>query len=279
MGLGVISNYAANVAHRNLVASDASATNSLSKLSSGKRVMNARDDAASMAIGARLNAEVGALKVATTNASQAGALLQVMDGGMSTINDILVRVKQLAVQAGSENLGTTERGYINNEAQSLLGEVTRIANDTEFNGVNVLNDATVTLNFKVGTGATAAEDDLAFTLVNVTTAAAGLNLAAVDLSGADATNANTAIPLIDAAINALQTARASVGVNQNRLEFAAQNLRTVSENSENARSVLIDLDVASEMAAFSSKQVLMQSGIAMLGQANQMPQNLLRLLQ
>ncbi|KZB54058.1 MULTISPECIES: flagellin [Thalassospira] len=279
MGLGVISNYAANVAHRNLVASDASATNSLAKLSSGKRVMNARDDAASMAIGARLNAEVGSLKVATTNASQAGALLQVMDGGMSTINDILVRVKQLAVQAGSENLGTTERGYINNEAQSLLGEVTRIANDTEFNGVNVLNDATVTLNFKVGTGATAAEDDLAFTLVNVTTAAAGLNLAAVDLSGADATNANTAIPLIDAAINALQTARASVGVNQNRLEFAAQNLRTVSENSENARSVLIDLDVASEMAAFSSKQVLMQSGIAMLGQANQMPQNLLRLLQ
>jgi flagellin len=92
-------------------------------------------------------------------------------------------------------------------------------------------------------------------------------------------NADIASASIDTAINALQTNRAAVGVNQNRLEFAAQNLRTISENSENARSVLVDLDVASEMAAFSSKQVLMQSGIAMLGQANQMPQNLMRLLQ
>ncbi|AJD50881.1 flagellin [Thalassospira xiamenensis M-5 = DSM 17429] len=275
MGLGVVSNYAANVAHRNLVASDASATNSLSKLSSGKRVMNARDDAASMAIGARLNAEVGALKVATTNASQAGALLQVMDGGMNTINDILVRMKQLAVQAGSENLGATERGYINNEATALGNEINRIAADTEFNGVNVLNSATA-LAFKIGSGATAAEDDLSFTTSDNT-------LATLTGGGATAMGTKAAADIasasIDTAINNLQTNRAAVGVNQNRLEFAAQNLRTISENSENARSVLIDLDVASEMASFSSKQVLMQSGIAMLGQANQMPQNLLRLLQ
>ncbi|OSQ32406.1 flagellin [Thalassospira sp. MCCC 1A03138] len=276
MGLGVISNYAANVAHRNLVASDASATNSLAKLSSGKRVMNARDDAASMAIGARLNAEVGALKVATTNASQAGALLQVMDGGMNTINDILVRMKQLAVQAGSDNLGATERGYIDNEATALANEIERIADDTEFNGVKVLNSATA-LNFKIGSGATAAEDDLTFTTSDVTATTLGIDAATIDLT--TKANADTASGLIDTAINTLQTARAGVGVNQNRLEFAAQNLRTISENSENARSVLIDLDVASEMASFSSKQVLMQSGIAMLGQANQMPQNLLRLLQ
>ncbi|MCK2166613.1 flagellin [Thalassospira xiamenensis] len=275
MGLGVVSNYAANVAHRNLVASDASATNSLAKLSSGKRVMNARDDAASMAIGARLNAEVGALKVATTNASQAGALLQVMDGGMNTINDILVRMKQLAVQAGSENLGATERGYINNEATALGNEINRIAADTEFNGVKVLNSATA-LAFKIGSGATAAEDDLSFTTSDNT-------LATLTGGGATAMGTKAAADIasasIDTAINTLQTNRAAVGVNQNRLEFAAQNLRTISENSENARSVLIDLDVASEMASFSSKQVLMQSGIAMLGQANQMPQNLLRLLQ
>ncbi|KEO51646.1 flagellin, partial [Thalassospira permensis] len=255
MGLGVVSNYAANVAHRNLVASDASATNSLSKLSSGKRVMNARDDAASMAIGARLNAEVGALKVATTNASQAGALLQVMDGGMNTINDILVRMKQLAVQAGSENLGATERGYINNEATALGNEINRIAADTEFNGVNVLNSATA-LAFKIGSGATAAEDDLSFTTSDNT-------LATLTGGGATAMGTKAAADIasasIDTAINTLQTNRAAVGVNQNRLEFAAQNLRTISENSENARSVLIDLDVASEMASFSSKQVLMQS--------------------
>ncbi|AJD50883.1 flagellin [Thalassospira xiamenensis M-5 = DSM 17429] len=275
MGLGVISNYAANVAHRNLVASDASATNSLAKLSSGKRVMNARDDAASMAIGARLNAEVGALKTATTNASQAGALLQVMDGGMNTINDILVRMKQLSVQAGSDNLGATERGYINNEATALAAEIDRIATDTEFNGVKVLNSATG-LNFKIGSGAVAAEDDLTFTTSDNTLATLTGGGATTMATKADA---DTASASIDTAINTLQTNRAAVGVNQNRLEFAAQNLRTISENSENARSVLVDLDVASEMAAFSSKQVLMQSGIAMLGQANQMPQNLMRLLQ
>ncbi|RCK43492.1 hypothetical protein TH44_23070, partial [Thalassospira xiamenensis] len=216
MGLGVISNYAANVAHRNLVASDASATNSLAKLSSGKRVMNARDDAASMAIGARLNAEVGALKVATTNASQAGALLQVMDGGMNTINDILVRMKQLAVQAGSDNLGATERGYIDNEATALANEIERIADDTEFNGVKVLNSATA-LNFKIGSGATAAEDDLTFTTSDVTATTLGIDAATIDLT--TKADADTASGLIDTAINTLQTARAGVGVNQNRLEF------------------------------------------------------------
>lgn len=277
MALNVISNYAANVAHRNLVDSDNSATNSLAKLSSGKRVMNARDDAASMAIGSRLNAEVAALKVATTNATQAGALLQVMDGAVTTIDSILVRMKQLAVQAASENLGAAERGFINGEATQLVAEIERIAQDTEFNGVKVLNGSVPSLGFKVGTGAVAAEDDLTFTLVNVVSGAAGLNIAALDLT--TKANADTGIGLVDTAINSLQTARASIGVNQNRLEFAAQNLRTITENSENARSVLVDLDVAAEMAAFSSKQVLMQSGIAMLGQANQMPQNLLRLLQ
>ncbi|KEO57274.1 flagellin, partial [Thalassospira permensis] len=195
---------------------------------------------------------------------------------MNTINDILVRMKQLAVQAGSDNLGATERGYIDNEATALANEIERIADDTEFNGVKVLNSATA-LNFKIGSGATAAEDDLTFTTSDVTATTLGIDAATIDLT--TKADADTASGLIDTAINTLQTARAGVGVNQNRLEFAAQNLRTISENSENARSVLIDLDVASEMASFSSKQVLMQSGIAMLGQANQMPQNLLRLLQ
>ncbi|WP_417825052.1 flagellin, partial [Thalassospira lucentensis] len=123
MALNIISNYAANVAHRNLSNSDEMATRSLSKLSSGTRVVSARDDAASMAIGARLNAEVQSLKTATVNVGQANAMLQIADGGMATIDDIMVRMKTLSVQASSENLSAVERGFAFSEFDTLRTEL------------------------------------------------------------------------------------------------------------------------------------------------------------
>ena len=138
MALSILSNLAANTAHRTLTQSDAAASRSLAKLSSGKRVVGARDDAASMAIGARLNAEVQALKTATTNASQANSMLQIADGALATTDSILVRMKSLAVQASSESLSSTERGFIFDEFKSLRSEIDRIAGDTEFNGKKLL---------------------------------------------------------------------------------------------------------------------------------------------
>ena len=202
MPLNVVSNYAANVAHRNLQATDTAASDSLAKLSIGKRVVSARDDAASMAIGSRMESEVMGLKQAVINA------------------------------------------------------------DT-------------TLTFKVGTGTVAAEDDLTFTISGVTSTLLGVN-------GGDilnTTNTETALTNISTAIDTLNTARADIGAAQNRLDYATANLRIAIENSEAARSTLLDLDLAAEMTNFTSKQVLMQSGVAMLAQANQLPQNLLRLLQ
>jgi len=140
MALNIISNYAANVAHRNLTASDEMATRSLSKLSSGTRVVSARDDAASMAIGARLNATTQALKTATVNVGQANSMLQIADGGMATIDNILVRMKTLAVQASSGNLSDTERGFLNDEFVQLREEIDRIASSTNFNGIQLLGD-------------------------------------------------------------------------------------------------------------------------------------------
>eukprot|EP01093_Parvamoeba_rugata_P013012 TRINITY_DN392_c0_g1_i12.p1 TRINITY_DN392_c0_g1~~TRINITY_DN392_c0_g1_i12.p1 ORF type:complete len:381 (+),score=61.66 TRINITY_DN392_c0_g1_i12:610-1752(+) len=140
MALNIISNYAANVAHRNLSASDEMATRSLSKLSSGTRVVSARDDAASMAIGARLNATTQALKTATVNVGQANSMLQIADGGMATIDDILVRMKTLAVQSSSGNLSDTERGFLNDEFTELRDEIDRIASSTNFNGIQLLGD-------------------------------------------------------------------------------------------------------------------------------------------
>ena len=410
MALNIISNYAANVAHRNLSNSDEMATRSLSKLSSGTRVVSARDDAASMAIGARLNAEVQSLKTATVNVGQANAMLQIADGGMATIDDIMVRMKTLSVQASSENLSAVERGFAFSEFDTLRTELDRVADSTKFNGIQLLagrdvlgvdptvfaagaadigaadgfvsfdiaSDATgvadtdtvtldiataggvtvmtlanavtglsqsidvsdylagggkeitgsqtdtlsfgqlgisVTLNsnftatatagvdsgtdaatltiaeetgaaaaltFKIGSGNDPAQDDLTFnlTVTKSTTlgSGAGSNLSDV-ASFATAADAGAAIAIVGDAIDQLQTARSSVGVGQNRLDFAGQNLASSIENNESARSVLLDLDVAAEMTAFTSKQILVQSGVAMLAQANQMPQNLLRLLQ
>jgi flagellin len=274
MPLNVVSNYAANVAHRNLQATDTAASNSLAKLSIGKRVVSARDDAASMAIGSRMQSEVMGLKQAVINAGQANSMLQIADGAMSTLSDILTRMRVLAMQAASQNLGDTERGFLDTEFQALVAEIDRVANDTEFNGTKLIN-ADVTLTFKIGTGTVATEDDLTFTISGVT--ATDLGVDGDDIT--DTTNAATALTNISTAIDTLNTARADIGAAQNRLDYAAANLEVAIENSEAARSTLLDLDLAAEITNFTSKQVLMQSGVAMLAQANQLPQNLLRLLQ
>jgi flagellin len=274
MPLNVVSNYAANVAHRNLQATDIAASNSLAKLSIGKRVVSARDDAASMAIGSRMQSEVMGLKQAVINAGQANSMLQIADGAMSTLSDILTRMRVLAMQADSQNLGATERSFLDAEFQALKLEIDRVANDTEFNGTKLIN-ADTTLTFKIGTGTVAAEDDLTFTISGVT--ATDLTVNGDDIL--NTTNTETALTNLSTAIDTLNTARAEIGAAQNRLDYATANLQIAIENSEAARSTLLDLDLAAEMTNFTSKQVLMQSGVAMLAQANQLPQNLLRLLQ
>lgn len=382
MPLNLISNYAANVAQRNLGISDAAATSSLAKLSAGTRVLSAKDDAASMAVGNRLAAEVAGLKQAAVNAGQAISMLQIADGAMAKVNDILVRMKALAVQAGSGALSGTERQMLDTEYQALLSEVDRISAVTAFAGTQLVDgsvlvgrgsaadfevadgvydivfrgdigtstDANIAYNtagsftvslggndytgslgantndgstmsqstvvvltnntsnvkvdlvidlsfnvdttrntgtlglsgsstssftFKVGTGTSATADEIEVTVNSV-------NATALSINGTDitnATNADTASVRISNAIDDLQNYRATIGASQNRLEFASANIATVTENTEAARSQLLDLDVASEMSTFVSKQILVQAGVSMLAQANQLPQNLLRLFQ
>lgn len=391
MPLNVVSNYAANVAHRNLTTTDTEASNSLAKLSIGKRVVSARDDAASMSIGSRMNSEINGLKQAVVNTGQANSMLQVADGAMSTVSDMLTRLKTLAIQAGSEHLSSTERQFLDVEFQALLGEVDRVADDSDFNGLKLLDgsisvdtvpagfgtgdgvaaitaqavatgaftvgfaadtgagtyeftmtaadgatyagaidssivtadtngnvaldrattialasgtgadapdgsmtllldtgftsatatasgafggSSTLDLAFKVGTG-TRTEDSLSFSLDSVTTASLGLTGQRIVSAG----DADAALEAINHAIDNLSEFRADAGASQNRLDFSTSNLRVSIENTEAARSTILDLDIAEEMTTFTSKQVLVQSGVAMLAQANQMPQNLLRLLQ
>ena len=516
MALNIISNFAANVATRNLARTDAQVTASLSKLSSGTRVVSAKDDAASLAIGSRLRAEVAGLKQASVNAGQASSLLQIADGALATTSDILVRMKALAVQSSSGQLSSTERTVLNAEFVALRDEIDRISNDTEFNGTTLLkgadlnttneltnlsnvgiqsvlfdtgihtadnnayrieftassdtltiqdlagagptvqsivlssaqitaidalvgtetlditvgttgitvrfdanfdstvdfrenstnnlvaanaditafggatlaydnaitiagidalaaqatffeangsgynaetgilriaiqNDAsankidilattgftfsatnalaaaatftvtfggqsfgTVTLGtitssttttvggfievnigqgivdntfaanggstsftFQIGTGTTTNTDDVTFAINTASSSALGISSSNI----LNSTAAKSSITAVGSAIDTVNSGRADVGAAQNRLDFASSNLAASIENAEAARSQLLDLDIASEITTFTSKQVLLQAGVAMLAQANQLPQNLLRLLQ
>ena len=382
MPLNLISNFAANVAQRNLGISDMQATQSLAKLSSGSRVVSAKDDAASMAVGSRLNAEVIGLKQASVNAGQAVAMLQIADGAMAKVNDVLVRMKSLAVQSGNGALSATERNMLNTEYTALRSEVDRIAADTDFAGTQLVNgsitvdttaataytvangvqditfrgdtsassDATIaynssgtfsvtvgatvftgsmdsttndgstmntgtvvtltntgttnkvdivlntaftvngtkangtlgltganstSFNFKVGTGVNTAADDIDVTVNSVSATSLGIDTTSITTQSL----ADTASVAVSNAIDDLQNYRANIGASQNRLEFASANIATATENTEAARSQLLDLDVASEMSNFVSKQILIQAGVAMLAQANQLPGNLLRLFQ
>jgi len=274
MSLNVVSNYAANVAQRYLQKADAEATRSVAKLAAGTRVLSARDDAASMAIGMKLRSDVVSLKQAAVNVSQAASMIQIADGAMSTVGDILLRMKSLATQGASDQLDTTQRAMLDTEFTALIDEVDRIANVTNFDG-KVLTDGTYAstgLSFQVGHDTTA-NDSIEVDIADISKSALSIGSNSVSALSA----ATTAIDAINTAIDTVATARASLGASQNRLEFAGANITTQMENAEAARSTLMDLDVAAEMSAFTSNQILQQAGVSMLAQANQMPQNLLRL--
>ncbi|AXO15729.1 flagellin [Thalassospira indica] len=443
MALNIISDHAANLAHRNLARAEEAANRSLAKLSSGKRVVSARDDAASMAIGSRLNSTASALTSGIVNIGQGNSMLQIADGAMATIDDVLVRMNTLAVQAASENLSDTERGFLNDEFVALRTEINRIAAATNFNGIQLLGDGSdvsldysdlqaggsaevlsvangfsnftitddnywardandngsadnqlrfdvlksgdrvllsaiseidgtsphrpqsidvtdyasggskalnagqtqtldfgdvgvkVNLNFNIATtitnalaqgsdgagadGSTTAQifgassvfsvledqgnklpDKIYFQLGGGNTSGAQLSIPTTAVDGAalgtgktgtetsldelgsnaiaTSAKAQSAIEAVTRAIDDLQRARANIGTNQNRLDVASESLASTLENVKEARSSLLDLDVAMELTNYASKQILIKSSVAMLARVSEMRQNLIRLL-
>ncbi len=266
----VTTNTGANTALRFLNINDMNTRASIGKLSSGSRIVKASDDAASLAISTNLNADVVVLRQAATNAANGTAVVQVADGGLARISDILARMKALATQALSGSVDATSRGYINSEFTQLRDEITSIAQQTEFNGTELLS-VSATINFMVGR---AAAESIAVTTVNNT--ASGLSVASNTVS--TITAATSALTAITSAINTVNSNRATFGSYMSRFDFRAQNIDTQIENIDAAKSALLDTDVAAEMTRFTSAQVLMQANVAMLAQANQLPQNLLRLL-
>jgi flagellin len=275
--LAVNTNVGSLNAQRNLSSTGRAVNKSIERLSSGLKINSASDDAAGIAVAEGLRAQIGGFQQASENANDAVALLATAEGAYNAISDIMVRMRELAVQSSTDTLTDKERAYIDTEYQDLSAEITRISDVTEYNGINLLDgtsgDGAGAMVFQVGTRNTA-NDQITITLKDQDATALSLNTTGVD----NLANSQAAITAIDAAIDTLATDRATLGSTSNELTLAVDNLANTIENLSAARSQIEDADIAAESAEFTKNQVLMQAGVSMLSQANSTPQMGLRLL-
>ena len=285
MSMTINTNVASLNAQRNTATNSASLSTTMQRLSSGLRINSAKDDAAGLAIADRMNTQVRGMNVAVRNAGDAISMAQVAEGGLSTMNDMLQRMRELAVQASNATNSAGSAGDIaklDNEYKQLGAELSRMLDATQFNGEKILNTS-ASYVFQVGANA-GAENQI--TIANGDISLSGnAAFSAVASGGASATlitgtaSANTAnIAALDAAISAVNDRRASLGALQSRFENTISYLRTASENQSAARGRIMDADFAAETANLSRTQVLQQAGTAMIAQANQAPQQVLALL-
>jgi flagellin len=274
----VATNTAANSALRYLNNNSAMASSSVGKLASGSRIVKASDDAAGLAIGTRLKADVTALTQAGINASQGASVVQVADGGLARIGDVLQRMKALAAQSLSGVPTDTERGFIDAEYQELKSEITAIAQTTRFNGQSLLDNTAASQSYFVGTDVS---DVIDVDFGGLAASAGGFTSTLLAVTGnvASATGAEASMSAVDRAINLVSEARATAGALISRFEFRGQQIATSLENIDAAKSAIMDVDLAAEQSKLVSSQVLVQAAVSAVSQANQIPQSLLRVLQ
>ncbi len=259
---------------RHLNTSQSSLATSMQRLSSGLRVNSAKDDAAGLAIAERMNTQVRGMNVAMRNANDAISLAQTAEGALGKVGDMLQRMRELAVQSANATNGTGDRANLNAEFAQLSAEITRTIASTRFNGIDILGAGAGAQVFQVGANS---GDTVTVTTTNLTgaatvTAVTGGNVSTVGAS-------TTALTNIDTALDTINNERALYGAAQNRFEAVIGNLQVASENQAAARARIMDADFAAETANLSRAQILQQAGNAMVAQANQLPQQVLQLLQ
>ena len=261
-------------AQRNLAMSGGSLATSMQRLSSGLRVNSAKDDAAGLAIADRMQTQVRGMNVAMRNANDGISLAQTAEGAIGKVGDMLQRMRELAVQSANATNGLSDRTNLNAEFTQLKAEIARTLGNTKFNGLAILGADAGPQTFQVGANAT---DQITITTENLTN-----NSAITALPGSDllsAANSITSMDAIDAAMTVVNAERAQYGATQNRFEAVIETLQVASENQSAARGRIMDADFAMETANMSRAQILQQAGTAMVAQANQLPQQVLQLLQ
>ncbi|MCB0874135.1 MAG: flagellin FliC [Actinobacteria bacterium] len=275
MALSIFNNVQAMNAHRVLSGTQNEMGRSMERLSSGLRINRAADDAAGLAVSETMRSNIRGQQVASRNAQDGVSLVQVADGALGNVGDMLQRVRDLAVQASNGTLTDAQRSNLDAEVQQVLTEINAVGSNTDFNGIKILagsvSTAASAVTLQVGA---AAGQTIAFTIGTVSTSDLGVSGIAVS----SAASASAAIASIDAAISTITTNRANLGATQNRLEQTISRLGLMAENLQGAESRVRDADMAQEMIKFTKAQVLQQSGMSMLAQANQAPQSVLSLL-
>lgn len=271
MALRITNNVQSLNAQRNINKSQIGLSKSLERLSSGLRINKAGDDAAGLAISEKLRSNIRALNQASRNASDGIAMIQTAEGAMDEVNNMLVRMKELAEQSATGTVGATERGYLNSEYSALRSEITRIADSTKFNDTNLL-DGTLSVAVQIGIS-NGSDDTLTVSVSDVDATALSLSTSVSTVSKAQA-----ALVAATSAISTIATRRSGLGAMQNRLESIVANIDTVVENLTSAESRIRDVDVAAETADLTKYSILVQAGVSILTQANQSPQVALSLL-
>jgi len=275
MGLRIATNVPSLAVQRNIEKASTETSQSFSRLSSGQRINRASDDAAGLSISNNLEAQTRGLKQAQRNANDGISLVQTAEGGMNEVSNILIRLRELGVQAASDTVGDTERGFINKEYDSLKQEVDRISISTNFNGTQLLSGASKELTFHVGAFA-GEENKIKYDTAQTNVGSAALGIDSLNVMSKE--GAAESLAQVDSAINKLNENRSSLGALQNRLHSTSTSLGVAYENMSEAKSRISDTDIAAETSVLMKNSILQNAGVAVLSQANAQPQAAMKLL-
>jgi flagellin len=276
MGLRINTNIQSLGAQRFLAINSGNQHKNLERLSSGSRINRAGDDAAGLAISEKLKSEIRSMRQAARNTADGVSLIQVAEGSMNEIGNILVRLRELSIQAASDTIGDVERSFVDKEVQQLKSEIDRISASTQFDGIHLLDGSAPLLEFQVGTENNPLVDRYAFDSSKLVTTLDGLNLGGVSTSTKTLSQQN--LGAIDDAMVQLNGNRATLGALQNRMQSTLANLGVYRENLEAANSRIRDTDMAEEASELVKNSILSQAAISVLSQANATPQLALKLI-
>jgi flagellin len=276
MGMRVSTNIASINAQRGLNGAQREIQKSFAQLASGSRITKAADDAAGLTISESLKATSRSIQQASRNANDGISMVQVAEGGLNEISNIMTRLRELGIQASSDTIGDRERGFVNTEVGSLIKEADRIARTTRFGGVNLIDGTGVTFDFQVGVFNNPDLDRISFDAENTNATVEHLGIA--DLNFSTKEGAQGALSIIDEAQVKANGFRADLGALQNRLSSTVDNLGVTYENLAAANSRIRDTDLAASTAELSRNQILLNASVGTLAQANSMPQLALKLI-
>jgi len=276
MGFRIATNVPSLTAQRSLSKISEKEQTTTAQLASGNRITKSSDDSAGLAISEKLRANIRSSQQANRNANDGISMIQTAEGGLDESANILIRLRELAIQSASDTVGETERSYTDLEFQELKSELQRISQTTEFNDVNLLDGSSEKLEFQIGANNDEFEDRIVYDPSQINSGLDNLGLS----GGAVGTkeDAQGVLESIDTAINTVSGQRATLGALQNRLQTTSANLETSVENMSAANSRIRDVDYAEATAKNTQNNIMKQAGISVLSQANQTPQQAMRLI-